>query len=131
MTLPARVRRLVFGARDPKAGAVESVVRLLEPGLFNHDVEWVGGALEDECGAILTRFFEDGSQELYNVEADPAETRDLAARQPAKVRELELLLDGWLAATRAPVPTALNPDFDPSGRSQTPNEPSALRPAAG
>ncbi|MEM7168056.1 MAG: tRNA adenosine(34) deaminase TadA [Planctomycetota bacterium] len=53
----ARVTRLVYGAADPKAGAVESVVRLLEPGLFNHDVTYEGGVLADECGEILTRFF--------------------------------------------------------------------------
>lgn len=53
----ARVARVVYGARDPKAGAVESVVELWQPGLFNHDVVWRSGVLEEECGAILTRFF--------------------------------------------------------------------------
>lgn len=53
----ARIARLVYGAADPKAGAVESVVRLLEAGLFNHNVAVHGGVLADECGEILTQFF--------------------------------------------------------------------------
>ena len=55
--IQARVARLVFGARDPKAGAVVSVAHLLEPGLFNHDIEWEEGVLDVECGAILSEFF--------------------------------------------------------------------------
>jgi tRNA(adenine34) deaminase len=57
--IQARIPRLVFGARDPKAGAVDSVVQLLEPGLFNHEVVWVGGVLEEKCGEVLTAFFRD------------------------------------------------------------------------
>lgn len=57
--IQARIARLVFGATDSKAGAVTSVVRLLEPGLFNHDVPWQGGVLEQECSAILSRFFQE------------------------------------------------------------------------
>ena len=55
----ARVGRVVFGAYDPKAGAVDSVVHLFEPGLFNHDVSWTGGVMEDECGEMLRAFFRD------------------------------------------------------------------------
>ena len=53
----SRITRLVYGAVDPKAGAIESKARLLEPGLFNHDVAYQGGVLADECGEILTEFF--------------------------------------------------------------------------
>ena len=53
----ARIPRLVFGAFDPKGGAIGSVVQLLEPGLFNHEVVWEGGVLEEPCGEILTEFF--------------------------------------------------------------------------
>lgn len=53
----ARVARLVFGAPDPKGGAVSSLCRGFElPGL-NHRVEVVGGVLADECGEVLKRFF--------------------------------------------------------------------------
>jgi tRNA(adenine34) deaminase len=54
----SRVERVVFGAYDPKAGACGSVVNIpAEPG-FNHRPEIIGGVMEDECGAILTAFFE-------------------------------------------------------------------------
>ena len=54
----ARVARLVFGAHDPKSGAVGSVCHGFEmPGL-NHHVEASGGVLADECGELLKRFFQ-------------------------------------------------------------------------
>jgi tRNA(adenine34) deaminase len=52
-----RVERLVYGAADPKAGAVASVFRLLDEPRLNHRVQVTGGVLADECGAILTDFF--------------------------------------------------------------------------
>ena len=52
----ARVRRLVFGAHDPKSGAVESMMTFpLEK--MNHRLEIVGGVLAAECGKILRNFF--------------------------------------------------------------------------
>ena len=53
----ARVRRVVFGAYDPKTGAAGSRVDLFRKGLFNHDVEVTGGVLEEECASLLTSFF--------------------------------------------------------------------------
>jgi len=53
----ARVGRLVFGARDPKAGAVESVYDVIGRPRLNHVVQWQGGVLEEECGALLRDFF--------------------------------------------------------------------------
>lgn len=53
----ARVARLVFGAREPRAGAVVSQLRLLEAGCFNHRVDWREGVLAAECGALLVEFF--------------------------------------------------------------------------
>jgi tRNA(adenine34) deaminase len=54
----ARVARLVFGAHDPKSGAVSSVCPGFEmPGL-NHRVESSGGILAEECGEQLKRFFQ-------------------------------------------------------------------------
>jgi tRNA(adenine34) deaminase len=53
----ARVSRLVFGARDPKAGAVDSVYDVIGKPRLNHVVEWQGGVLEQECGAALREFF--------------------------------------------------------------------------
>jgi tRNA(adenine34) deaminase len=53
----ARVGRLVFGAADPKAGAVVSRWRLFESGAFNHRPEVVRGVLEARCGELLSGFF--------------------------------------------------------------------------
>lgn len=55
--IQARVRRVYFGASDPKAGAAGSVVNLLEIDRFNHKVEVVKGLLEEECSGILKEFF--------------------------------------------------------------------------
>jgi tRNA(adenine34) deaminase len=53
----ARVARVVFGAYDPKAGMGGSVGDLLRHPQLNHRPEVIGGAMEEECGAILTVFF--------------------------------------------------------------------------
>jgi tRNA(adenine34) deaminase len=53
----ARVGRLVFAARDPKAGAVDSVYDIIAQPRLNHAVQWSGGVLEAECGALLREFF--------------------------------------------------------------------------
>jgi tRNA(adenine34) deaminase len=55
--LQARVPRVVWGAMDPKAGAVVSLYRLFEDPRLNHRVEHTGHVLADECGGILTEFF--------------------------------------------------------------------------
>jgi tRNA(adenine34) deaminase len=54
----ARVRRLVLGAWDPKAGATGSVWDLVRDQRSLHEVEVLGGIREDECGALLREFFE-------------------------------------------------------------------------
>ena len=53
----ARIRRLVFGALDSKAGAVVSRYRIGRDGKLNHQVEIEGGVLAAECGELLTSFF--------------------------------------------------------------------------
>lgn len=53
----ARVARVVYGAADPKTGAVRSVFRLLDSNPANHRVEFSGGILADECAALLRDFF--------------------------------------------------------------------------
>jgi len=54
----ARIARVVFGARDPKAGAGGSVFNLLTNERLNHRAEVQGGLLSEDCGALLRRFFE-------------------------------------------------------------------------
>jgi tRNA(adenine34) deaminase len=53
----ARLGRLVYGARDPKAGACGSVLDVIHEPRLNHRVEVFEGVLEEECGAILREFF--------------------------------------------------------------------------
>jgi tRNA(adenine34) deaminase len=53
----ARVSRLVFGAYDPKAGAVASLFDVVRDPRLNHRVDVRGGILEDECGELLRAFF--------------------------------------------------------------------------
>jgi tRNA(adenine34) deaminase len=54
----ARVDRLVFGAYDPKAGAVGSLWDFVRDRRLNHRPEVVGGVLEEECAQALRRWFE-------------------------------------------------------------------------
>ena len=61
----ARIGRLVYGATDPKGGAVESCVKLLDSPHWNHTVAVTGGVLAEESAALLRRFFamrREGSQ---------------------------------------------------------------------
>jgi tRNA(adenine34) deaminase len=53
----ARMPLVIYGATDPKAGAVASLFRLLEDARLNHRANVVGGILAQPCGEILTRFF--------------------------------------------------------------------------
>ena len=56
--IQARVRRLIYGARDERAGAVESRFRICDTDFLNHRIEIVSGVLEDECRAIMQEFFQ-------------------------------------------------------------------------
>jgi tRNA(adenine34) deaminase len=53
----ARIPLVVFGATDPKAGAVQSLFQLLSDARLNHRAEVVSGILDQACGKILTDFF--------------------------------------------------------------------------
>jgi tRNA(adenine34) deaminase len=55
----AKVGRVVFGAWDEKAGMAGSVGDLLRHPRLNHRPEVIGGVLEDQCGELLRRFFEE------------------------------------------------------------------------
>lgn len=57
--LQSRIPRVVYGARDPKAGCVDSLYRLLNDDRFNHECEVKENVLADECGGLLTQFFRD------------------------------------------------------------------------
>ena len=53
----ARIKRLVFGAYDPKRGAVCNALSLADAEFLNHTVSWQGGVLEAECSEMLKDFF--------------------------------------------------------------------------
>lgn len=55
--LHARIQRLVFGAHDPKTGAVESLFQILQEPKLNHKIKYTGGILAAECGKLLSEFF--------------------------------------------------------------------------
>ena len=57
--LQARIPTVVYGAADPKAGAVDTLFRLLDDPRLNHRVESVAGVLGASCGEILSRFFQE------------------------------------------------------------------------
>ncbi len=55
----ARVERVIFGARDPKCGAVVSLYNVLDDKRLNHQVKITEGILKEECGEIISRFFKE------------------------------------------------------------------------
>ncbi|UCG15056.1 MAG: nucleoside deaminase [Deltaproteobacteria bacterium] len=57
-TFLARIERLVFAARDPKRGALRSVIDVSEPEALNHHTEVEEGLMAEECSHLLKSFFE-------------------------------------------------------------------------
>lgn len=60
----------------------------------------------------LHQYFESGDLELYNLQDDIGETKNLSVSHPEKVQELNGVLENWRKAVDAPVPVSLNPAFD-------------------
>jgi tRNA(adenine34) deaminase len=53
----SRVKKVVYGAKDPKGGCAGTFMNILQDERFNHQSEVVAGVLEQECGALLSDFF--------------------------------------------------------------------------
>jgi len=53
----SRVKRVVYGAQDPKGGCAGTFMNLLQDDRFNHQSEVTSGVLEEECGQLLSDFF--------------------------------------------------------------------------
>ena len=64
----SRLKRLVYGARDPKAGAAGSVLEVLNHPRLNHRMEVTAGVLEEECGELLREFFRQRRVESVRAE---------------------------------------------------------------
>lgn len=77
--LHARLRRVVFGALDPKTGASGSILNLFANAQLNHQTEVVGGVMAQECGALLQAFFKE-RRVAIRVTSSPV--RDDAVRTP-------------------------------------------------
>ena len=59
----ARVKRLVYAAADPRAGAAGSIFNIVQHEALNHRMEVVGGVMETECATLLREFFRKRRQE--------------------------------------------------------------------
>lgn len=78
--LQSRIPRVVYGARDEKAGCVHSLYTLLNDARFNHECEVTEGILAEECGMLLTDFFRD----LRTKKKEQKKLRKLAELQQQK-----------------------------------------------
>jgi len=67
-----RIARLVYGATDPKAGAIASVFRVLDEPRLNPHIPVAAGVLADACGSILTDFFRAKRGRPGDMDASPA-----------------------------------------------------------
>ncbi|MEO8296953.1 MAG: tRNA adenosine(34) deaminase TadA [Burkholderiales bacterium] len=79
----ARIKRVVFGAFDPKTGAVGSVTNLFAMPDLNHHTEVVGGVLAEPCGNLLREFFAERRAAHKALRAQPA-----PAPEPAEIETI-------------------------------------------
>jgi tRNA(adenine34) deaminase len=88
----ARLKRLVFGASDPKTGAVGSVLNLFDETKLNHHTQVKGGVMAAECGQVLSEFFalrrEQKKQQLA-LEKEQAADEEAARRPPISGMEVK------------------------------------------
>lgn len=80
--LHARLKRVVFGAPDPKTGAAGSVIDLFGNPRLNHQTQVQGGVLAEECGAVLQGFFKDRREQQRQQSQAAHPLRDDALRTP-------------------------------------------------
>ncbi|MDH3460025.1 MAG: tRNA adenosine(34) deaminase TadA [Burkholderiaceae bacterium] len=86
--LHARVKRVVFGAPDPKSGAAGSVLNVFAYKQLNHHTDIVGGVLTDVCGKVLLDFFAE-RREQYRQRRAVAASVDIALIPTGDAIELE------------------------------------------
>jgi tRNA(adenine34) deaminase len=99
--LHARLKRVVFGATEPKTGAAGSVLNVFEHAQINHQTQVQGGVLADECAALLQDFF---AQRRDEQQRHKVPLRDDALRTPDAALEGVDFVHAWSRfATEWPV----------------------------
>lgn len=80
----ARIARVVFGALEPKAGAVVSTQRFFDMPHLNHRVMFEGGCLEQECSATMTAFFQARREQQkklkHRLRVQPGDASDASSK---------------------------------------------------
>ncbi len=74
--LHARVKRVVYGARDPKAGAAGSVIDVFGNTALNHHTKVVGGVLDGAASEVLRAFFAEKREQFRQRRVSPATAGD-------------------------------------------------------
>ncbi|WP_080871848.1 tRNA adenosine(34) deaminase TadA [Oceanobacillus timonensis] len=69
----SRIKRVVYGASDPKAGCAGTLMNLLEEPRFNHQVEVTSGVLEPQCSTVLKNFFKELRQKNNDNDSESKE----------------------------------------------------------
>ncbi|MDF1702737.1 MAG: sulfatase-like hydrolase/transferase, partial [Planctomycetota bacterium] len=104
-------------------GAKDAQVERARPGLTFHFPHYQNDATPQSAirlGALkLVRTYEDGKEVLYDLDADPQETTDLASKRPDDAKALATRLDDWLQAVQAQLPTK-NAHYDPDNPPEAP-----------
>ncbi|MHC4866603.1 MAG: sulfatase-like hydrolase/transferase [Planctomycetota bacterium] len=128
------------GAAKPKGHILdgESIVPLLRgdgnlkrkavfwhfPAYLQGNYGWKDTWRTTPAGAVrqgdykLIEYFEDGLLELYNLKSDIGEQDNLAAKMPAKAKQLHRMLKDWRKSLNAPVPTELDPKYNPNKKKE-------------
>ena len=67
----SRIQRLIYGATEPKAGAIESASQVLTQSWMNHQVAVTGGVLAEDCSALISAFFRQRRQQIRAMKNKP------------------------------------------------------------
>lgn len=89
----ARIKRLVYGAPDPKTGVIMSQARLLDQFFLNHKVSYEGGLLSDECGGVLKDFFQQRRWRDIGL-------RHVKCTDQSRARQ-QTVISGWFLAQKS------------------------------
>jgi tRNA(adenine34) deaminase len=106
----ARLKRVVFGAPDPKTGAAGSVVDLFAQSRLNHHTEVLGGVLAEPCGALLRQFF---AERRAQRRAEREALRTLSAATDAATSADAAVGEAFEGAAPGPIPAGEATELPP------------------